>query len=80
MLNPETGRKHQLRKQLLIRGCPVLGDDKYRLTSKHPKKNSLMLHAFKINFTINDTKYNFSANVPENFIKTLNEKYLKISQ
>ena len=79
-LIPETGRKHQLRKQLLIRGCPVLGDDKYRLTSKHPKKNSLMLHAFKINFTINDTKYNFSANVPENFIKTLNEKYLKISQ
>ena len=25
-LNPETGRKHQLRKQLLIHGNPILGD------------------------------------------------------
>jgi len=80
MLNPETGRKHQLRKQLLMRGCPVLGDEKYRLSSKHPRKNSLMLHAFKINFTISDTKYNFSATIPENFLKTLKEKYLKIFQ
>ena len=29
-LNPETGRKHQLRKQLLLRGHPILGDQKYR--------------------------------------------------
>ena len=79
-LNPETGRKHQLRKQLLIHGCPILGDDKYRLSNKHPKKNSLMLHAFKINFTISNIKYNFSADIPENFLKTLKEKYLKISQ
>ena len=30
-LNPLTGRKHQLRKQLLIRGHPILGDSKYNL-------------------------------------------------
>ena len=30
-LIPETGRKHQLRKQLLMRGYPVLGDSKYRM-------------------------------------------------
>ena len=29
-LIPETGRKHQLRKQLLLRGYPILGDSKYR--------------------------------------------------
>jgi len=80
MLNPETGRKHQIRRQLLLRSCPVLGDNKYRLSNKHPKKNSLMLHAYKINFTISDTKYNFSASIPENFLKTLKEKYLKIFQ
>jgi len=38
-LNPLTGRKHQLRKQLLIRGHPILGDSKYNLyDSKFKKK------------------------------------------
>ena len=78
-LNPETGRKHQLRKQLLIHGIPILGDSKYRLSKKRSeKKNSLMLHAYKINFSIADKKFNFEANPPELFINTLKEKYLKI--
>ena len=77
-LNPETGRKHQLRKQLLIHNCPILGDSKYRLTNNTlKKKNALMLHAYKINFSIDKTKYNFSAKLPSNFINTLKEKYLK---
>ena len=33
-LNPETGRKHQLRKQLLIYGNPILGDEKYNISKK----------------------------------------------
>ena len=76
-LNPETGRKHQLRKQLLIRGCPILGDDKYRISSTHNRKNILMLHANKINFSISGIKYSFSAELPLAFKKTLNEKHLK---
>ena len=31
-LAPLTGRKHQIRRQLLMLGHPVLGDSKYRLT------------------------------------------------
>ena len=78
-LNPETGRKHQLRKQLLIHGYPILGDEKYNLLLKKNKmKNKLMLHAHKIHFKINDLKYNFSADVPEDFNKFLREKRLKI--
>ena len=78
-LNPETGRKHQLRKQLLIHGCPILGDSKYRISENHPsKKNSLMLHAYKVNFSIADTKYSYSAELPLGFKKVLREKYLKI--
>ena len=77
-LNPETGRKHQLRKQLLIHGNPVLGDDKYRLSFKNKKKNTLMLHSYKINFSISKIKYNFLAELPESFKSTLKEKYLKI--
>ena len=78
-LNPETGRKHQLRKQLLIHGKAILGDSKYRISETFRNhKNKLMLHAYKINFSINDKKFKFSAELPEEFKKTLKEKYLKI--
>ena len=78
-LTPETGRKHQLRKQLLIHGHPILGDSKYRISDKRLKnKDFLMLHAHKINFSIAEKKYNFSAKIPSTFNKVLREKYLKI--
>ena len=75
-LNPITGRKHQLRKQLYNIGNPIVGDDKYFITkrkgAKKLKKNNLMLHAYKIKFMINSVQYNFKAkyNLPfENFVK-----------
>ena len=77
-LNPETGRKHQLRRQLLKRSCPVLGDSKYRISDNYSKKNNLMLHAYKINFSIAGIKYSFSAELPSIFKDTLKQKYLKI--
>ena len=77
-LYPETGRKHQLRKQLLIHGHPILGDSKYNISfQKIDKKNKLMLHAHKVYFSINDTKYNFTADLPLEFKNTLKQKYLK---
>jgi 23S rRNA pseudouridine955/2504/2580 synthase len=61
-LNPITGRKHQLRKQLLKIGCPIIGDDKYFLNDqKRIKIKNLMLHAYKIKFMINNVQYNFKA-------------------
>tara|TARA_B100001123_G_scaffold437480_1_gene569792 strand:- start:182 stop:1093 length:912 start_codon:yes stop_codon:yes gene_type:complete len=79
-LHPQTGRKHQLRKQLLVRGYPILGDTKYTMTDNYQsKKNALMLHAYKINFSISDIKYNFTAEPPQSFKNILKEKYLKIS-
>ena len=72
-LNPITGRKHQLRKQLLNIGCPIIGDDKYFLNdSKRIKIKNLMLHAYKIKFMINNIQYNFKAkynNLFEEFLK-----------
>ena len=72
-LNPITGRKHQLRKQLLKIGCPIIGDDKYFLNDrKRIKIKNLMLHAYKIKFMINDIQYNFKAkynNLFEDFLK-----------
>ncbi len=72
-LNPITGRKHQLRKQLLKIGSPIIGDDKYFLNNrKRIKMKNLMLHAYKIKFMINNIQYNFKAKYPklfENFLK-----------
>ena len=72
-LNPITGRKHQLRKQLLNIGNPIVGDDKYFLNNrKRIKIKNLMLHAHKIKFMINNVQYNFKANydsIFEDFFK-----------
>ena len=72
-LNPITGRKHQIRKQLLNIGNPIVGDDKYFLNNrKRVKTKSLLLHAYKIKFMINNIQYNFKAkynSIFEQFIK-----------
>ena len=75
-LNPITGRKHQLRKQLYNIGNPIVGDDKYFINRKTNKKKArnknLMLHAYKIKFMINNIQYNFKAkynNLFEDFLK-----------
>ena len=79
-LNPTTGRKHQIRKQLFIRNHPVLGDDKYNYPHyKFNKKNKLMLHAYKLNFFIDNKKYELIAEISDDFKKILKEKYLKNS-
>jgi len=73
-LNPITGRKHQLRKQLFNIGYPIVGDKKYfiKKDTNKKKKSMIMLHAYKIKFMINDIKYNFKAKYNEEF-----EKFLK---
>ncbi len=75
-LNPITGRKHQLRKQLYNIGNPIIGDDKYfidrRADKTKIKSKNLMLHAYKIKFMIKNIQYNFKAeyNIDfENFLK-----------
>ena len=78
-LNPETGRKHQLRKQMLIHGFPILGDEKYNnnIRFNNKKKLRLMLHAYKVNFSLNNVKYSFLADIPHDFDKIIKEKYLR---
>ena len=75
-LNPITGRKHQLRKQLLKIGNPIIGDGKYFLNDrKRIKTKSLMLHAYKIKFMINNVQYNFKAKYIESFKNFLNKNF-----
>ena len=75
-LNPVTGRKHQLRKQLLNIGNPIIGDDKYFLTNfRKIKTKNLMLHAYRIKFMINNVQYTFKAKYNNFFEQLLKEKF-----
>ena len=75
-LNPITGRKHQLRKQLLNIGNPIIGDDKYFLTNfRKIKTKNLMLHAYRIKFMINNVQYTFKAKYNNYFEQLLKEKF-----
>jgi 23S rRNA pseudouridine955/2504/2580 synthase len=76
-LNPITGRKHQLRKQLYNIGNPIIGDNKY-FVKKHMseiRSKNLMLHAHKIKFMINNVKYNFKAKYNEEFEDFIKRKF-----
>ena len=75
-LNPITGRKHQLRKQLLKIGNPIIGDNKYFLNNrKIVKAKGLMLHAYRIKFMIDNVQYNFKAKYNEFFENFLNKNF-----
>ena len=78
-LNPITGRKHQLRKQLYNIGNPIIGDDKYFINRRADKikikSKNLLLHAYKIKFMINDIQYNFKAEYDEEFENFLKKNF-----
>ena len=70
LLNPITGRKHQIRKHLSKIGFPIIGDEKYNFSnSQKYRKSHLMLHAYSIKFVINDKKYEFTVDIPDYFNK-----------
>ena len=70
-LNPITGRKHQLRKQLYNIGNPIIGDDKYFINRRADKikvkSKNLLLHAYKIKFMIKNIQYNFKPKYDQEF-------------
>ena len=77
-LNPITGRKHQLRKQLYAIGNSIYGDSKYsNRLFKQSKNKNLMLHSYEIKFMINDKKYTYRASLPNYFNELLKVKRLK---
>ena len=79
LVNPVTGRKHQIRKQLSSAGHPIFGDIKYNFSEfKSNMKNRLMLHSYSIKFIINDEKHEYKVNVPEYFKNMLKAKRLTL--
>ena len=77
LLNPETGRKHQLRRQLSFIKHPIIGEKKY--TNKGLNKSKeihLMLHAYKVEFLINSKKITHDAEPPLYFKSFCKDKEL----
>mgnify|MGYP003305511179 CR=1 FL=1 len=67
-MNPITGRKHQLRKQLSIIGHPEYGDDKYTFD----KKLKDLTHN---NASENEIKKACDFAAASDFIKNLQQSY-----
>ena len=79
-MKPITGRKHQLRKQLFIKGHSIYGDKKYKSYNSNLRLNkNLMLHSYEIKFMIKDKKYTYRAILPNYFKKLLSIKRLNFS-
>ena len=79
-LNPITGRKHQLRKQLAVRDCPIVGDNKYNVKYKNSNFKHLMLHAYSLKFKINERKYSYYISPDENFLNLLKKYNFKLNK
>ena len=79
LFNPQTGKTHQLRIVSKNLGCPIVGDKKYNVHSKFTKEN-LMLHAFALRFTINNKKFEFISDLPDNFLNFIKKNNLKINK
>ncbi len=79
LFNPLTGKTHQLRIVSKNLGCPIVGDNKYNIHSKY-KKESLMLHAFALKFTIDTKQYEYISKLPNYFLNFIKKNNLKINK
>ena len=79
LFSPQTGKTHQLRIVSKNLGCPIVGDNKYNIHSKYVKE-SLMLHAFALKFTINKKQFEFISNLPDYFLNFMKTNNLKINK
>lgn len=67
-ISPITGRRHQIRAQLALIGCPLLGDVKYGSKARLPD-HRIALHAFKLEFNhpVGAEPVGFEVPVPVDF-------------
>jgi 23S rRNA pseudouridine1911/1915/1917 synthase len=70
-LEPETGRRHQLRKHLAGIGSPILGDKDYGIEGLVLKGKGLYLHAYSIKFIhpMTGTEMDLIDKIPQRFLK-----------
>ncbi|MFI4984295.1 MAG: RluA family pseudouridine synthase [Rickettsiales bacterium] len=79
-MQPVTGRTHQLRIHAAQLDCPIVGDDKYNLKKiKYDfVADRLFLHAYSMEFTMDNKFYRFSADLPNYFSSALKHLGLEL--
>ncbi|ACH94285.1 RluA family pseudouridine synthase [Borrelia recurrentis] len=76
VLQPKTGRTHQLRVHMKYLNHPILGDDIYSRLDQEFKEISLMLHSFKLEISIKEGFLKkFISVLPKRFIDFLSNFY-----
>ena len=71
-LNPQSGRKHQIRQHCFMNGFPILGDKKYYIERNQVKFSNLFLHAGALEFIdMNNKKVKIETELPNHFRKYL---------
>ena len=71
-LNPQSGRKHQIRQHCFMNGFPILGDKKYYIERNQIKFSNLFLHAGALEFIdMNNKKVKIETELPNHFRKYL---------
>ena len=71
-LNPQSGRKHQIRQHCFMNGFPILGDKKYYIERDQIKLSNLFLHAGALEFIdMNNKKVKIETELPNHFRKYL---------
>ena len=70
-LEPQTGRRHQLRKHLSFIGTPILGDNEYGIENLILKGKGLYLNAYSLEFThpFTNEKIHIKDELPQSFKK-----------
>ncbi|MFC1644836.1 RluA family pseudouridine synthase [Patescibacteria group bacterium] len=75
-VSPKTGRMHQIRVHLFSLGNPIVGDRLYKkrefMNDNFIKADRQMLHAVSLDFSLFGKKHSFTAELPNDFKKTLN--------
>ena len=68
-INIKTGRKNQIRVHLKETGNPIIGDKKYGNNDNSIKR--MALHAYKLEFKLNNKIFNFEIDYPNDFKKLI---------
>ncbi len=73
VLEPKTGRTHQLRAQMQYIGCPILGDPIYSRMDHTFPTTAMMLHAYSLSIQIPPTgeRHSFSVQPPQHFLECM---------
>jgi len=73
LLQPETGRTHQLRVHMAHLGCPIVGDPIYSRRDPRLPEFGLLLHAYRLAIRLPDEEAprTFTARLPRSFREAL---------